>query len=118
MMSLEAETKTKAFKVARHCPRCGYHAYHWAEPFGRKHHIECCNCGHVWKGRITRHDRGEEVRPVSASWCHAGGQLLGYGTKHRAGDRIACELCGRQVTLTGRFGDVGYPTYPRHKAGS
>jgi len=48
-------------------------------------------------------------------WCHAGGQLLGYGAPEKPGELMACDLCGKQVQVVARFGDFGYPAYPRHK---
>jgi hypothetical protein len=49
------------------------------------------------------------------SWCDAGGQLLGFGTSVQPGQVIACELCGKNLKVVARFGDFGYPAYPRHK---
>lgn len=46
-------------------------------------------------------------------WCHAGGQLVETGTK--PGEVVNCELCGKLVKVASRFGDFGYPAYPRHK---
>lgn len=54
----------------------------------------------------------------SKDWCHAGGQLLGHATTIAPGSAIACELCGKPVKIVGRFGDFGYPAYPRHKKSS
>lgn len=51
----------------------------------------------------------------SKEWCHAGGQLLGYGTTERIGQLVSCELCGKTVKITAHFGDTGFPAYPRHK---
>jgi hypothetical protein len=48
-------------------------------------------------------------------WCDAGGQYLGYGTERRPGDIVTCELCGRCVRLTARFGRYDVTCYPRHK---
>lgn len=51
----------------------------------------------------------------SALWCHAGGQLLGNGGSTQPGEVVLCELCGKPVKVVARFGDFGYPAYPRHK---
>ena len=51
----------------------------------------------------------------SKEWCHAGGQLLGYGAPEKIGDIVPCDLCGKSVRIIAHFGNIGFPSYPRHK---
>jgi hypothetical protein len=53
----------------------------------------------------------------SADWCHAGGAYLGWGSLHKVGDFVSCELCGKRVKLRSQLSrDLNSnPTYPRHK---
>ena len=44
-------------RVDRVCPRCRFHGYHRGNDMGRKHWISCINCGHEWKGRITKDEQ-------------------------------------------------------------
>lgn len=66
-------------KVDRHCPRCRFHGLHWVdyrhvnsddmrslldyapEEMPYRIEIQCCNCSHVWRGRLTREERGFDV---------------------------------------------------------
>jgi hypothetical protein len=54
---LEAMQEVKRVKVARTCPRCRTHAYHYGNDFGLKNRISCVNCGHAWIGRITKEEQ-------------------------------------------------------------
>lgn len=63
-------------------------------------------------------DMGKDVE--SKDWCHAGGAYLGWGTEHKIGEVVACELCGKLVKLRAQLSRDfnNNPTYPRHKRGA
>jgi rubredoxin len=52
------ETEFKRVRILRTCPRCHARNYHWQ--FAQPNQLKCNECGHVFKIRLTREEKGAE----------------------------------------------------------
>jgi uncharacterized Zn finger protein (UPF0148 family) len=50
-------------KVARHCPRCRAHRYHFVNIKTRR--VHCAECGHEWRTR-WKEDEREDIDAATA----------------------------------------------------
>ncbi len=69
-MSKKNTTEARKVKVDRHCPRCGFHGYHFGNVRGIKNRIACCNCSHEWQGRVKREEQDDgltDTAPAATS---------------------------------------------------